>query len=280
MNRFRDAKGPDFVSRLRGYVNIMGPNRAGDDDDFFIIRRALLLRSLLMRKAPQIFDGQGNVRIDPAVLRGFLKVPSYKHGSRSMEAIIEMSTLSGKMRFEQASLPPAKQLELHVDSEMFSKLVLRDVLLGDAMERLARGIYERYHLDEEGKTYPADAPLQSWENLDEDDKESNRKQAQQIPEQLRRIGLDFVPFFEEPSASFVLSTQQVEILAEMRHKQLVNERSQEGWTPRVLGDQERNITFHLPWSQLPEEVKERDRNAVRRIPELLKLAGFEVYRLQ
>ncbi|MDW5562636.1 MAG: hypothetical protein SA339_05355 [Methanomassiliicoccus sp.] len=280
MKRFRDAKGTDFVSRLRGYVNVMGPNRTGDDDEFFIIRRALLLRSLLIRKAPQIFDGQGNARVDPAILRGFLKVPSYKHGSRSMEAIIEMSTLSGKMRFEQASLPPAKQLELHVDSEMFSKLVLRDVLLGDAMERLARGIYEQNHLDREDKKYPDDAPLQSWENLDEYSKELIRKQAQQIPEQLRRIGLDFMPFFEKPSTSFVLSAEEVEILAEMKHKQQVKERSQEGWAPRVLGDPERKVTFLIPWSQLPEEVKERDREAVRRIPELLKMSGFEVYKLQ
>jgi hypothetical protein len=281
VSRFRDAKGTDFVSRLRGYVNVMGPNRAGDDDEFFIIRRALLLRSLLLRKAPQIFDGHGDARIDPAVLRGFLKVPAYKHGSRSMEAIIEMSTLSGKMRFEQASLPPAKQMELHVDSEMFSKLVLRDVLLGDAMERLAKEIYEQYQLDREDKKYPDDTPLRPWESLDEGSKELIRKQAQQIPEQLRRIGLDFIPFFEEPSTSFVLSDEQVEILAEMEHKRLVKERSEEGWTYSALRDTERKVSpLLIPWSQLPGEVKDRDRNAVRRIPELLKMSGFEVYKLQ
>ena len=27
---FKDAKGPDFISRLRGYVNILGPNQTDD----------------------------------------------------------------------------------------------------------------------------------------------------------------------------------------------------------------------------------------------------------
>ena len=42
-------KGPDFVSRLRGYVNIMGPNPPSDDVFACIVRRAMLLRSLIER---------------------------------------------------------------------------------------------------------------------------------------------------------------------------------------------------------------------------------------
>lgn len=45
-------------------------------------------------------------------------------------------------------------------------------------------------------------------------------------------------------------------------------------------DPERKVSpFLLPWSQLPEVLKDQDKNAVRQIPELLKLAGFEVYQL-
>ena len=282
MKKFRDAKGKDFVSRLRGYVNVMGPNRAGDDDTFFIIRRALLLRSLLVRKAPQLFDDNGNACIDSGVLRGFLKVPAYKHGARSMEAIIEMSMLTGKRRFDQASLPPHEQLELHVDSDIFSKLVLRDVLFSDAMERLAREIHERYRVDQRGKKDPDDPVMQPWENLREDLKESNRKQASQMPEKLQRIGFDFMPFFEKTKTPLVLSDEQVEILAEMEHQRWVTERSEDGWILGSSRDPERKISPYLvPWSELAEEVKEWGRNLfVRQIPELLKGAGFEAYRLQ
>ena len=40
---FKNAKGPDFISRLRGYVNILGPNCADGNETLFIIRRAMLV---------------------------------------------------------------------------------------------------------------------------------------------------------------------------------------------------------------------------------------------
>lgn len=46
---FIAAKGPDSLSRLRGFINVMGPNRQHPNDDAFILRRALLLRSLIER---------------------------------------------------------------------------------------------------------------------------------------------------------------------------------------------------------------------------------------
>jgi hypothetical protein len=67
---FRQAKGPDFVSRLKGYVNILGPNPQGGEplnDPYYLVRRALLLRSLLERDAPQLFDEVKRLRIDAGV---------------------------------------------------------------------------------------------------------------------------------------------------------------------------------------------------------------------
>lgn len=116
------AKATDFLSRLRGYVDILGPNPAGSHDRSAILRRALLLRSLLRMKAPQLF-AHNVLRIDPGVLRAFLDVTSYVHGARSMEAILDMSALSDRLRFERSALPPAHQLGLHVDADEFLALV-------------------------------------------------------------------------------------------------------------------------------------------------------------
>ncbi|HUZ03282.1 MAG TPA: AAA family ATPase [Thermomicrobiaceae bacterium] len=118
------AKATDFLSRLRGFVDILGPNPAGPDDASFMPRRALLLRALLRGRAPQLFARE-RLRIDPGVLRAFLEVASYVHGARSMEAILDMSGLSGKLRYERSALPPAHQLGLHVDAEEFLGLVHR-----------------------------------------------------------------------------------------------------------------------------------------------------------
>jgi len=118
------AKATDFLSRLRGFVNVLGPNPDAPDDRTFPLRRAILLRAVLQRNAPQIFDGD-EMRIDDSLLAAFLDVPQYLHGSRSMEAIVEMSALSRKLTFERSTLPAVHQLALHVDADAFMSIVER-----------------------------------------------------------------------------------------------------------------------------------------------------------
>lgn len=117
-----ETKATDFLSRLRGYVDVLGVNPAGATDQTFPIRRAFLLRSAIQRKAPQIIS-DGLLSIDRGVLQAFLQVSQYLHGARSLEAIIDMSALSGKLRFERSCLPAAHQLGLHTDAEDFLRLV-------------------------------------------------------------------------------------------------------------------------------------------------------------
>lgn len=83
----------------------------------------LLLRSLLLRKSRQLFDIKGELHIDEGVLHAFLEIGKYRHGARSMESIIDMSVLSGKLMFERSCLPAPHQLDLHVDAAEFLKLV-------------------------------------------------------------------------------------------------------------------------------------------------------------
>jgi hypothetical protein len=124
----RAAKKPDFVSRLRGYVDVNGPNRQGPHDVAAPLRRALLLRSLIASRAPQMLvaeeaGAEPRLQIDDGVLRALLEIREYIHGARSMEAIVQMSSLAGKPRFERASLPALQQLAVHVDAEKFLALV-------------------------------------------------------------------------------------------------------------------------------------------------------------
>ena len=116
------AKATDFLSRLRGFVDVLGPNPDSPDDRTFPLRRAILLRAILQRNAPQIFAGD-EMRIDESLLAAFLDVPKYLHGSRSMEAIIEMSAISRKMTYERSTLPAVHQMALHVDADAFMSIV-------------------------------------------------------------------------------------------------------------------------------------------------------------
>jgi len=120
------VKGEDFISRLRGYINIIGIDKKQDQDYLYMIRRAMVLRSILERKAKNIFLGS-EANIDPSVLNALIKVPKYKHGARSMEAIIEMSILSNMRHFERSALPSSEQLKLHVNAVEFKKCLNQQI---------------------------------------------------------------------------------------------------------------------------------------------------------
>lgn len=119
----RHAKKKDFISRLKGYVNILGPNPMKEKDDkLYPLRRALLLRAILKGKAAQLFVN-GELQIDPGVLRALITIDEFLHGARSVEAIIDMSAITGKLRFERSCLPATNQLELHVNARKFLDIV-------------------------------------------------------------------------------------------------------------------------------------------------------------
>jgi hypothetical protein len=115
--RFVDAKGPDFVSRLRGHLDIRGIDHPrGRIDPAVVLRRAIVLRQFLVFKRPEIMDPLSQeARIDPEVVGAFLLVPGFEHGIRSLEAIVDMSHITGTPpSFSLASIPTPKQLRMHV----------------------------------------------------------------------------------------------------------------------------------------------------------------------
>jgi len=277
---FKNVKGPDFVSRLRGYVNIKGPNPQSENENLYMIRRAQVLRFLLQKNAANIFEGK-KCCIDPGVLRALIKIPDYKHGIRSMLAIIEMSMLAGRKTFEQAALPSPEQLRLQVDDEMFSRLVVRDVLLGGAREVLAKSIHQNYLKENKGKSSKSDRSMVSWEKLSEDLKETNRQQADHIPEKLRAVGCDFTPIISKATRFSGFNKDEIEIMAEMEHLRWNQQKFLNGWS---YGEKKDTVKKTHPclveWKDLPEKEKEKDRATIRQIPELLKSAKFEIYRLK
>jgi hypothetical protein len=125
-------KVPDFISRLRGHLNVADISVAspcdGDDespvDHRLMVRRALLLRGLLKNAAPEIFeDPAEHANIDRNVVYAFLLVKKFEHGARSMEAIISMSKVGESASLQRSSLPTLAQLNMHVDGREFLDIV-------------------------------------------------------------------------------------------------------------------------------------------------------------
>ena len=296
----RSAKVPDFISRLKGFVNVLGPNRqksASEEspasDPYYIIRRAILLRSILQRTAPQLLqsqDGKNLLSIDRGVLRAFLKTREYKHGVRSMEAIGAMSQLAGKTAFERSSLPPEAQLDLHVDGQEFLALVQQMELTGDLLEKLAEAAHEVFCQELKDMGYePGDltdekakihSSLKPYADLPEEEQEQNRDTVRDIANKL--VGSGYVMIqakSNEPAFEFPGS--QLEKMAEMEHERWMRMKLDAGWQYAPLTN--KALKQHadlLPWDKLPEGQKEKDRVMIRAIPKMLRQAGYTIVRLK
>ncbi|KAI1073208.1 hypothetical protein LB507_010798 [Fusarium sp. FIESC RH6] len=117
------AKKPDFVSRLSAYIDIRGLNKMGDGDEMFTVRRAMILRSALSRRL-KVSKGS-DIPVDGRVLFALLEQEEFRHGARSITLILQMSSLSGRERFEASALPSEEQLGMHMDVTEFMNNIRR-----------------------------------------------------------------------------------------------------------------------------------------------------------
>ena len=212
---FQMVKGPDFVSRLRGFVNVKGPNPVekllpGEEsgkvpfkelekrDSTYLIRRAMLLRSVIERNQPQLIGAGKKASVGSDVVRGFLRVEKFKHGGRSLESIVSMSDLAGAGHFGGASLPNPDLLGLHVTDDFLGHVEKGQ--LGDPIiEVLAEACHEAWKKQKEKEKYilgerddhstPKKHPLiLPYNALDDKDKEGNRLTACKTEAKLLEIG--------------------------------------------------------------------------------------------
>jgi hypothetical protein len=181
----KEAKLPDFLSRLKGFLDVLGPNPRKKDDSHYVIRRAILLRSILERNARSLIDEKDRMlQIDPGLLRALLLTKTYKHGARSMEAVVAMSALAGKTKFERSSLPSQAQLDLHVDSADFMGRMQEVHLTDDIVEKLA----EKTHL-----LSLINSDLGTYADLPEGEKDSLRAFVRSIPQKLATMHYVMTP---------------------------------------------------------------------------------------
>ena len=310
---FRAAKGPDFLSRLKGFINILGPNpRRGDADPFYLIRRAILLHSLLRRQAGQLFNP--TLQMDANVLDALLETQTYLHGVRSMEALLAMSQLSGKVRFERSCLPPTAQLNLHVIGWEFMARVQRPVFEGDALEKLARAVHEDFcaYLERQGylpgsitdeqASPPTHSALRPFDELSAADQQANVDHARALLTRLDSAGYVMI-HARSNEPPLVFPDRNLEELAEAEHVRWVKDKlasdarwhyapqtckerfEHAGLLPwRVMSEEELAQVFRaeeiaaLGRAELPEVEKEKDRELIRRIPFILARVGYTVIR--
>lgn len=184
-------------------------------------------------------------------------------------------------------------------------------LQGELPEELAEAAHEVFcqKLRSEGYTYgpqtddkkKTHSSLLPYAKLPEDEKQQNRSNVQDIPNKLARAGYRMIPArSNEAPVSFPPSV--VEQLAEMEHERWVKTKVDAGW--RWAPETEKDKKLHkdlLPWrrlsdeertrlyppaevaalgvEELPDEEKEKDRELMRAIPQILAKAGYTIVRV-
>ncbi|PWY95032.1 hypothetical protein BO94DRAFT_216503 [Aspergillus sclerotioniger CBS 115572] len=119
------AKKPDFASRLRGSVDIWGPDMLSSrnsGDKTYSIRRAIILRSLLEKHKLLTKTATGyKFKVTDSVLNALLCVSRFSHGTRSLEGIIQASQIIRGEEFTAAALPSDDRLGLQVNTTEFAE---------------------------------------------------------------------------------------------------------------------------------------------------------------
>lgn len=156
-------------------------------------------------------------------------------------------------------------------------------LLSPAMLRkLARAIHSRYLQEMRNRDNNEESTgdyLTDYDNLPDEIKYSNADNAYHIANKLLAIGYRIKPVNEgfQPMALH-LDENEIETMSRIEHLRWSWDKRLNGWIFGNMKDSERKTHPGLiPYEELTESEKEKDRELVRLIPGLLQDIGYEAY---
>jgi hypothetical protein len=165
---------------------------------------------------------------------------------------------------------------------LLDRTCTRNVLTSGAKELLARAVHASYVAQQfaEGKTRETNPSMAAWDDLPNDLKESNRRQADDIGAKLKSVNCGITLLDDWDEEDFVFNSVELEELARREHERWIEERRKAGWSfasgPKDLA--RKTNPDLVPWEQLSEEARKKDLDSVGAIPRLLAQAGFQVCR--
>jgi RyR domain-containing protein len=281
-DRFQRRKGPDFVSRLAGFLDIAGPNRRlkpdGKTEDTtdreFPIRRALVIRAAL-----ELGKNEA-LRIESSLLNALLAIPKYHNGARSLEKLVTAIRDRGGIPLRRAHLPPNDVLSLYVeDVAKFHELMER---FHDKAEALAPLIHERYlaSLTAEQRAEQGGRPLaRAWDESDTEITDPNVMAARRMPDVLAVAGYKLVEGDDGDDAVKAFPDDDVELMADAEHRGWEESKRLDGWSYwRSRNNKALRHPLLKPYESLPEADKNLDRDAIGQYPAHARFIGYRIVR--
>ena len=171
-----------------------------------------------------------------------------------------------------------------IESEKVRAMIRKyyDVGVSGTHELVARAIHEEYlaHRETCGQTPEIPPALCPWNELPRNFQEANLRQADDIWKKLSEIHCVIGIATESRIAPFEFTADEIELLARNEHERWMDERIRNGWIyGPAVNAQKRVHHCIVRWEQLPEEQKEKDRNAIRTLPKILGKVRLKIIRL-
>jgi len=154
------------------------------------------------------------------------------------------------------------------------ELIARPLLSN--LEAMAKMIHLNYVKKREADGKPVEYP--TWEGLPDTLKYSNIRQARSVYSKLSICGYEVSTEPVEGSSDVLgFTPDQIETLAREEHDEWVTERLSNGWTHGERDAEKKRSPYLIPYTALPEDIKDYDRDAVRNIIPMLRELGLHVH---
>lgn len=300
---FRLKKGPDFISRLHGSLDVLGPNprqvfvdnqwKDDPSDVCFPVRRAILLRALLGLMTEK--RGCDRLNMDPGLLAALLETDHYRYGSRSCEKIVQSLNRRGSaFIFNRSDLPTDEVLEMNLESvSEFKNLLDESRLFQEHAAELAAAVHAAWaDVANQENAYRVVFPT-----LPAEAKGDNYWAVARMPHLLGLVGLRLEKR-ETGNANLTAPAEAMEaqvvrileshlaLLAEEEHDLWMQVKLANGWTrpkdkpadkaEQARQRQQRQHDCLIPFKELSDGEREKDYRSIRNIPTVAKLAGFRI----
>lgn len=304
-SQFKFAKGPDFQSRLDGFINVNGPDRRVLPDErdnqvldscdiFFPLRRAFIIRGEFRAKPMQKLD------VDDGLLEALIKADGYRHGSRSLSKVLDplkshLTQAGGRLL--RSLIPPRDLLNLYTtDADKFMRLCRSvpphrpvDPLLTNTakLKKVAKAIHDTWQElgRKEGWQKPEDAV--PFSKLSKFYHNSNIAAAERIPAVLALASLKLVNGKNTPDERERVCRKleyHLELMAENEHDRWMAWYLSQGWRwgkqkdPAKLTEEPKLKTHPclIPYANLSDEERNKDRDSIRHYPDFADVAGMKI----
>ena len=168
--------------------------------------------------------------------------------------------------------------------ETLDETISIDVIVNEILDSMARSTHNDYvaTLQSLGESRETNASIIPWSQLPAHKKKANQHAAAHMPVKLRCSECRSVPLDEPVDAQpFPPDDENLEILAQLEHRRWLADKYLAGYSYGKVRDEDHMLHPDLiPWEELSETDKDKDRSNIRQIPELMAMQGLKIVRAE